>query len=383
MTKTLIILFLLITTIFTNIPFVKADTFDPKTLLETELKKLTDIRNDASNKNVELEKLKEQINTESNYIKKLSEILGTLEIKARHIESAIEISKDNQAKIEILFTNLENELEQVKQILKKIFIENKKIPEIIIKKINNIVSKKLKLKQELTKHRQFQLENKNKIIELKIDTQNDITIVKSSIAKYKESEKENIEKISLLEAKIKTMQKEEENIRNIVLAISNIDQSKIEREIDTIDQTSSETQEETIPKDFIWPVEPLQGISAGFMDSDYENIFGIPHKAIDIPTPQGTPVKAIADGVVIDVKQVTDDGYQYVILGHKDEIQSVYGHLNIINVKKGDLIRQGEIIGKSGGIPGTQGAGPISTGAHLHLEIIKNKQHINPLDILE
>ncbi|MFH0834189.1 MAG: M23 family metallopeptidase, partial [Patescibacteria group bacterium] len=63
-------------------------------------------------------------------------------------------------------------------------------------------------------------------------------------------------------------------------------------------------------------------------------------------------------------------------------LATVYGHISRILVKEGDLVRAGDLIGLSGGIPGTPGAGYMTTGAHLHFEVIDHGEHKNPLDYL-
>jgi murein DD-endopeptidase MepM/ murein hydrolase activator NlpD len=131
----------------------------------------------------------------------------------------------------------------------------------------------------------------------------------------------------------------------------------------------------------LWPVNPQRGITAYFRDPSYAKYFGVPHKAIDLRAAQGTPVHAPALGYVY---KVADNGlgYSYIILAHKDDISTVYGHISEFMVEEGDTVYPGDIIGLSGGTPGTKGAGVMTTGAHLHFEVIKDGTHVNPLDYL-
>ncbi len=71
--------------------------------------------------------------------------------------------------------------------------------------------------------------------------------------------------------------------------------------------------------------------------------------------------------------------YSYVVIKHKDGLVTVYGHLSEVKIKPYQFVRQGELIALSGGTPGTNGAGPATTGAHLHFEVWKNKEPVDPL----
>ncbi|OIO52703.1 hypothetical protein AUJ78_01040 [Candidatus Peregrinibacteria bacterium CG1_02_41_10] len=133
---------------------------------------------------------------------------------------------------------------------------------------------------------------------------------------------------------------------------------------------------------FNWPVNPYLGLSAYFKDQKYQAIFGMEHLAIDIPTLQGTPLLAPDDGYVVKVRPGGVNEYSFLVLAHLDNFQTVYGHLSQILVKEGQLIKAGETIALSGGTPGTVGAGLITTGPHLHFEMIKDSQHVDPLDHL-
>lgn len=135
-------------------------------------------------------------------------------------------------------------------------------------------------------------------------------------------------------------------------------------------------------ENFEWPVLPALGISAGFKDESYFARFGINHNAIDIPTDQLTPVKAALAGKVLKAHDGGNTGYSYLQLAHRDGFSTVYGHLYAFRVKEGDVIQQGQIIGLSGGALGTNGAGRLTTGPHVHFEILKDGKYVNPVDYL-
>lgn len=134
--------------------------------------------------------------------------------------------------------------------------------------------------------------------------------------------------------------------------------------------------------DLIWPVYPGKGISAYFLDPTYpfRRIIG-EHTAVDIPIPQGTAVKASADGVVAVAKN-GGKGYSYILLVHADGLSTVYGHVSRIDVVPDQVVRQGDVIGLSGGRPGSPGAG-LSTGPHVHFGVRKDGIPVDPLQYLD
>ena len=107
------------------------------------------------------------------------------------------------------------------------------------------------------------------------------------------------------------------------------------------------------------------------------------HGAIDIGAPVGSPVYAAQEGTVIRANGTDDPtGYGNVIdIMHKDGYMSRYGHLSGFQVAKGDKIKKGDLIGKSGGAKGAQGSGR-SSGPHLHFEVRKNGQKVDPQEFL-
>lgn len=128
---------------------------------------------------------------------------------------------------------------------------------------------------------------------------------------------------------------------------------------------------------------PVEGrISAGFYDAHYKQVFGVPHKGMDIVVPHGSPVHSAADGIVYLVRKGGATGYTYVLIGHRDGYATLYGHLSKVSVQAGERVGKGEQIGESGATPGTDGAGPMTTGPHLHFEVIHNGEHIDPKAVL-
>ena len=89
-----------------------------------------------------------------------------------------------------------------------------------------------------------------------------------------------------------------------------------------------------------------------------------PRNAVDIANACGTPIKAAAEGLVVDVS--TDDwsfGYgNYVIIEHPNGTKTRYAHLKSIAVSLGDYLQQGETIGAMGDTGD-------ATGCHLHFEV--------------
>lgn len=98
------------------------------------------------------------------------------------------------------------------------------------------------------------------------------------------------------------------------------------------------------------------------------------HKGIDWATPTGTPVYASSGGTV--EKAGWGSGYGYVVyIKHPDGKQTRYGHLSKVLVKAGQSVKQGEKIALSGNTG-------VSTGPHIHFEILVNGSQVNPLNYL-
>ena len=132
-----------------------------------------------------------------------------------------------------------------------------------------------------------------------------------------------------------------------------------------------------------WPVPPSYGITAYFRDEWYKAQFWDDHDALDIRAPQGSFVRAAADGYVTHIESPDTPDYAFVAIKHADGFTTVYGHLSEISVQELDFVEKWQIIAKSGWEIGTNGAGYLSTGPHLHFEVFQNQKYVDPINYLD
>ena len=120
----------------------------------------------------------------------------------------------------------------------------------------------------------------------------------------------------------------------------------------------------------------LSAITSGFgyranpFDSESAEL----HPGVDLKGATGDPVHVTADGKVVFTGRKSGYG-NCIIVQHKNDFQTLYGHLSHINVDDGQQVKTGDIIGKVGSTGRT-------TGPHLHYEVRKNGKPINPVKFL-
>ncbi len=118
------------------------------------------------------------------------------------------------------------------------------------------------------------------------------------------------------------------------------------------------------PRELLWPMR------GGYISSRFGMRWGRMHRGTDIAAPMGTPILAAAGGKVIFVGW--EQGYgKLIILDNGHGVKTKYGHCSAFLVKKGELVHQGDIIGKVGRTGD-------ATGPHLHFEVIREGIATNP-----
>ena len=142
--------------------------------------------------------------------------------------------------------------------------------------------------------------------------------------------------------------------------------------------TAARTRDDDRPdfaQSFIWPVQGR--ISGRFGNARvYNGHPGSGHSGMDIAVPQGTPVKAPAAGVVTFAAPDLYLTGGTILLDHGFGISSNFLHLSRLDVKVGDRIQQGQVIG-------AVGATGRATGPHLHWGMNWFSTRIDPLLVLE
>lgn len=123
-------------------------------------------------------------------------------------------------------------------------------------------------------------------------------------------------------------------------------------------------QEEKIKLLHIPSILPVIGLLSKGYNPDED------HEGIDFSAPVGNPVFATGSGVVEFAAQKGSRG-NYIIIDHQNGYKSTYSHLKDFRVKKGRNVNKGDIIG-------TVGSTGNTTGAHLHYEIYKDDETIDP-----
>lgn len=375
--------------------------------------------------NKQIKDLNDEISGRKNKIQKMQEMQKEYadKIEQKQNEKAslnnqLDILENRVAKIELDIELVETDIERVKLEIQKTDLE--------IEEKNQAIEKEKKhIKDVLSL-----IYKRDNVSELEVILLNDSLSDFLSQVKYLEDINENIEE-SLeglkklkrqmekeritLESQNKDLKELKEELNQQIKKLDNEKNTKIyvidqvnrsEKEYQRLlDQAKSEQEEaaaeivsmeklvrakiaelegkklEFNDKGFIWPVTK-NVVTAYFHDPEYPFRYIFEHPGVDIRAAHGSSLKAAASGYVARTVRGIDGSYGYIMIVHGDGLSTVYGHVSDIYVKEDDYVVQGQSIGKTGGLPGTAGAGRLTTGPHLHFEIRLNGIPVDPLGYL-
>jgi murein DD-endopeptidase MepM/ murein hydrolase activator NlpD len=122
----------------------------------------------------------------------------------------------------------------------------------------------------------------------------------------------------------------------------------------------------------IRPIKNMYNVTSGFGNRIHPILkTWRKHEGVDITAPRGTPVYATADGVVANKKSPSGYGIT-VIIDHGYSYETLYAHLSKSVVRPGQKVKRGQLIGHVGNTG-------FSLGPHLHYEVWRNGNPVNPV----
>jgi murein DD-endopeptidase MepM/ murein hydrolase activator NlpD len=165
------------------------------------------------------------------------------------------------------------------------------------------------------------------------------------------------------EKKVETSEKKPESYKAPVKTVS------VSEATEKSDVTDEAPESTGIGK-YRWPVRGA--VIAGYG----ANVEGNRNDGIDISVPEGTPIKAAENGVVIYSGSSLKELGNAVLVRHDDGTVTVYGHAGELNVQRGQKIQRGQTVA-------TSGMSGNATRPKVHFEVRKNATPVNPMTFLE
>lgn len=164
-------------------------------------------------------------------------------------------------------------------------------------------------------------------------------------------------------------QPEDENITSEVIS----EKTKFEEAVEGINQLIDDA--EYIKANYKFKHSIIGTVTSEFGVRESDNKIVTPyHSGIDVAANKGKNIYAAIGGEVITA--TTDNAYGKYIMIQTDDVVTLYAHCSELKVKKGQKVKQGELIGKVGSTG-------WATGPHLHFEIRLDGRLVNPADVLD
>ena len=361
-------------------------------LINKNKEKIKDIKNTAKNIKDE-KKNKNEIDSRINVVKKeidnINAYIAELNSQIRELEIQIEENK----------SIIKEKIELLKEALVSIYVAGDTMAIDIIlgaKDFNDFLDKadivrsvSGTIKELIDSLKEYitSLEDKqSRVLEIKDHERAELKKSETSRAELQKLFEESEKLLSEYEKTQKQYQKEIDENDSEIRKLNAEIKKYYEEERRRIEEERRKNKNYVEPvvdtSNFVWPVPGYSKITSYFGEKTNRTRA---HNGLDIAGSgvYGAPVVAVSSGTVIAVNSVVDannqggGGYgKYVMIAHGNKISTLYGHLSVVTVQKGQKVTKGQTIGNVGSTG-------FSTGPHLHFEVRIDNIRKDPLNYVK
>lgn len=359
--------------------------------LEEKSKELSIAREELDQATKEVNKVKGEVEAVQSKINKLNKSIEENEKSLIETEEDIEEKQDMLSKrirtmykmnyldsvVSIILTS-DSFVEGVEKIMSfTYFVKNDRK---LIQEVEEMYEELNKKKEELNNNKASLNKEKEIVVEKQKKLEETMALQKS-----RSNELENqYASIQNLEDKksnlIETLSEKEKELNDKIGDIASYN-SQLQKELDNIfasvnNGDKNDNKDDGKDNSNVTSTGYVRPVSGGYISCPYgpriHPVHGTPgfHTGIDIAAPTGTPIYASHDGVVGAAQWNAAYGNMVIING-SNGIQTLYGHATSYIVSKGQSVKKGQVIAYVGSTG-------WSTGPHLHYEVRKNGNHVNP-----
>lgn len=361
-------------------------------------KKYNMVLKDAKATIVELQSKRDKLKEKLLKIQIISKDILKLKEQINTLKTTLEVSKLQVKKYIWYLYKINNDfydssawLDNIKLLFKSKNISRSLSQEDFIK----LLTKKTeKLLLKLDRIESIKTKFLKKVYQKKVEYINNINSYKTELVILNNKRKMLIDLLTMLKSNKKQVDKYYDRVyrkrvnlkkRQVLLidSLKNKWNVKIETKAIDLSNILKYTQKTDWDKFFNWPSREYFKINAYFHDKNYFKKFWWQHDGIDIAMPQWTPIYAPAAWYVYKVVDNDSTYYNYIVIVHNYGYISIYGHISKALVKQWDIVKRWQIIALSWWEKWTRWAWKMSTWPHLHFELYKNWQHIDPFSVLD
>lgn len=179
-------------------------------------------------------------------------------------------------------------------------------------------------------------------------------------------------RVPLLTHRLSTMESDAKRLDTLQVALAQLQKryEQVQTMLGATPVVKRDTVVMSIPSRF--PLDSRGFVTRG-VGSGQE--YGVAHPGLDIAVASATEVRAAGGGLVVEVSETPEYG-KMIRLSHPEGYETLYGHLSQALVKQGDKVALGAVIALSGNTG-------RSTAPHLHFEMRKDGQAVDPMQIIQ